>query len=48
MWRRPKCPRCSDQLRAFWNDGEKDRVAKFHQARQDAWAGIKTLLNLTD
>jgi hypothetical protein len=36
------------ELRAYWKDSDKDRVAKFHQARQDAWTGIKTLLNLTD
>lgn len=36
------------ELRAYWDTGEKEHTARFHKARQEAWAGIKSLLNLRE
>jgi hypothetical protein len=38
----------SRELRSYWDTDEKDHVTKFHQARQDAWTGIKTLLGIEE
>jgi hypothetical protein len=34
------------ELKGYWDTKDKDRAAKFHKARQEAWAGIKALLNI--
>ena len=36
------------ELTAYWDKGEKDNVTRFHQARQDSWTGIKSLLNIQE
>jgi hypothetical protein len=36
------------ELMEYWDKGEKDHVARFHQARQDSWIGIKNLLNIQE
>jgi hypothetical protein len=42
------------ELRAYWDTPEKDTAGKkehetkFHKAREEAWAGIKELLNIKD
>jgi hypothetical protein len=42
------------ELRAYWDTpekdtaGKKDHETKFHKAREEAWAGIKELLNIKD
>lgn len=36
------------ELQNYWENGEKDHVTKFHQARKDAWSGIKDLLNIQE
>lgn len=36
------------ELRAYWDSGDKNQAAKFHKAREEAWAGIKDLLGIKD
>lgn len=36
------------ELQSYWENGQKDHVTRFHQARKDSWDGIKTLLNITE
>jgi len=36
------------ELRSHWNTGRKDHVVRFHKAQEEAWTGIKALLNLQD
>jgi hypothetical protein len=38
----------SRELMDYWEKGDKERVTRFHQARQDAWTGIKNLLNIQE
>jgi hypothetical protein len=38
--------RQADELRAFWKTGDKDRAANYEKLRQEAWEGIRALLNL--
>lgn len=36
------------ELQSYWEKDDKDHVTRFHQARQDTWAGIKLLLNIQE
>ena len=38
----------SRELRAHWQTNEKDNATRFHKAREEAWASLKTLLNIQD
>ncbi len=36
------------ELQNYWDKGDKENVTRFHQARKDAWDGIKSLLNIQE
>ena len=36
------------ELRAYWDNGDQDHVDRFHKAREQAWAGVKTFLHIED
>lgn len=36
------------ELKSYWQTNDKDHAARFHKARQEAWTGIKSLLNIKE
>ncbi len=36
------------ELRAYWNTGEKEHADNYHKARNQAWEGVKELLNIEE
>jgi hypothetical protein len=38
----------SNELKAYWDTGDKEHTARFHKAREEAWVGIRELLGLPD
>jgi hypothetical protein len=36
------------ELNAYWDTGDKEHTRKFHQAREEAWAGIRELLGFRE
>src|SRR5262249_33573625 len=36
------------ELRAYWKTNDKEKAAKFQKVREEAWAGIKELLNIEE
>ncbi len=36
------------ELRAYWDNGDQAHVDRFHQARQQAWDGVKAFLHIEE
>ena len=36
------------ELKSYWQTSDKAHAARFHKARQEAWTGIKSLLNIKE
>src|SRR5438067_30523 len=34
------------ELQGYWDTGAKEHATRFHQAREQTWAGIKSLLDI--
>ena len=37
-----------EELQAYWESGDKNHAKRFHKLREEAWAGIKELLDFKD
>ncbi|HEY7153478.1 MAG TPA: hypothetical protein VH575_05930 [Gemmataceae bacterium] len=38
----------SKELQVYWETGDKEHAKRFHTVREEAWTGIKELMNLKD